>query len=91
MTALFTVNPDGSNLQQFTEPHDHHKNVEHFVTQLPDEQVVAGNYYPSFDSSSINMRRKDPIARYCIERVASVLFPRTWATSSWDQFSRKRS
>lgn len=49
MTSLFTVNPDGSNLQQFTEPHDHHKNVEHFVTQLPDEQVVTGSYYPSFD------------------------------------------
>lgn len=49
MTALFTVNPDGSNLKQFTEPHDHHKNLDHFVTQLPDEQVVTGNYYPSFD------------------------------------------
>ena len=34
MTPLFTVHPDGSNLQQFTEPHDHHKNVEHFITQL---------------------------------------------------------
>lgn len=49
MTPLFTVNPDGSNLKQFTEPHDHHKNVEHFVTQLPDEQIVTGSYYPSFD------------------------------------------
>jgi hypothetical protein len=49
MTSLFTVHPDGSNLQQFTEPHDHHKNVEHFITQLSDQQVVSGWYYPSFD------------------------------------------
>jgi hypothetical protein len=49
MTTLFTVHPDGSNLQQFTEPHDHHRTVDHFVTQLPDEQIVVGNYYPSFD------------------------------------------
>lgn len=49
MTPLFTVHPDGSNLRQFTEPHDHHKNVEHFITQLADEQVVSGWYYPSFD------------------------------------------
>ncbi len=49
MTCLFTVHPDGSNMRQFTEPHDHHKNVEHFITQLPDEQIVSGWYYPSFD------------------------------------------
>lgn len=49
MTNLMTVHPDGSNLQQFTEPHDHHKLVEHFITQLSDEQVVSALYYPSFD------------------------------------------
>ncbi len=49
MTPLFTVHPDGSNMKQFTEPHDHHKNVEHFVTQLADEQIITGWYYPSFD------------------------------------------
>lgn len=49
MTSLFVINPDGTNLKQFTEPHDHHKNLEHFVTQLPNEDVVAGWYYPSFD------------------------------------------
>ncbi len=51
MTSLFTVNPDGTNLKQFTEPHDHHRNVEHFITQLADEdqQVVSTLYYPSFD------------------------------------------
>jgi hypothetical protein len=49
MTSLFTVYPDGSNLQQFTEPHDHHKNVDHFATQLAEESVVSGYYYPSFD------------------------------------------
>ena len=38
-TPLFTIHPDGSNLQQFTEPHDHHKNVEHFISQLSDERV----------------------------------------------------
>jgi hypothetical protein len=49
MTSLFTVHPDGSNLQQFTEPHDHHKNVDHFVSQLPGDDVVWTYYYPSFD------------------------------------------
>lgn len=49
MTNLMVVNPDGTNLMQFTEPHDHHKMVEHFITQLSDEQVVSGIYYPSFD------------------------------------------
>lgn len=49
MTSLFTVHPDGSNLQQFTEPHDHHKNLDHFATQLANEDVIAGSYYPSFD------------------------------------------
>lgn len=49
MSPLFTMYPDGSNLQQFTEPHDKNKNVEHFITQLPDEAIVAGWYYPSFD------------------------------------------
>ncbi len=49
MTNLMLVNPDGSNLTQFTEPHDHHKMVEHFITQLSDEQVISGIYYPSFD------------------------------------------
>ncbi|MBO9490480.1 hypothetical protein J7384_08905 [Endozoicomonas sp. G2_1] len=46
MTPLFTVNPDGTNLQQFTEPHDHHKNVEHFITQLSDSSIVSSVYYP---------------------------------------------
>ena len=49
MTTLFTVHPDGSNLQQFTEPHDDHRNVDHFISQLDNEDVVWGYYYPSFD------------------------------------------
>jgi hypothetical protein len=49
MTNLFTINPDGSNLKQFTEPHDHNKMLEHFVTQLSTEDVVTALYYPSFD------------------------------------------
>jgi hypothetical protein len=49
MTSLFTINPDGSNLMQFTEPHDHHKNVDHFATQLAEESIISGYYYPSFD------------------------------------------
>ena len=53
---LFTVHPDGSNLQQFTEPHDHKKNVEHFVTQLSDGQVVWGRYYPLQEGYGIIMR-----------------------------------
>lgn len=49
MTSLFTINPDGTDLKQFTEPHDHHKMLEHFVTQLSDSQVIVAQYYPSFD------------------------------------------
>lgn len=49
MTELFTMYPDGSNLQQFTEPHDTKKNVNHFITQLANEDVVTAWYYPSFD------------------------------------------
>lgn len=49
MTNLFTIHPDGTNLQQFTEPHDHHKMLEHFITQLPNEDVISAYYYPSFD------------------------------------------
>ena len=49
MTSLFTIYPDGTNLMQFTEPHDKDKHLDHFITQLPNESVVAGYYYPSFD------------------------------------------
>ncbi|MCF6264225.1 MAG: hypothetical protein L3J24_11650 [Xanthomonadales bacterium] len=49
MTSLFTINPDGSNLKQFTEPHDHHKRLDHFISQLPNDDVVWAYYYPSFD------------------------------------------
>lgn len=48
-STLFTMYPDGSNLQQFTEPHDHAKNVDHFITQIANEDVVYGWYYPSYD------------------------------------------
>jgi len=56
MMPLFTMNPDGSNLKQFTEPHDHHKNVEHFISQLSDGQVVWGQYYPMLEGFGIIMR-----------------------------------
>lgn len=56
MTSLFTVHPDGSNLQQFTEPHDHHKNVDHFISQLSDEQVVWAQYYPHLEGFGIILR-----------------------------------
>ena len=49
MTSLFTIYPDGSNLMQFTEPHEHTKLLDHFATQLAEESIVAGYYYPSFD------------------------------------------
>ncbi len=49
MTPLFTVNPDGTNLRQFTEPHDHHKMVEHYITQLSNSDVISTQYYPSYD------------------------------------------
>jgi len=49
MTSLFTIHPDGSNLKQFTEPHDHHKRVDHFSTQLSGGSIISAQYYPSFD------------------------------------------
>lgn len=49
MTNLMTVNPDGSNLRQFTEPHSHKKELDHFITQSADSSVISGLYYPSFD------------------------------------------
>jgi len=49
MTTLYTMNPDGSNLMALTEPHDHHKNVDHFATQLGDGTIVTAQYYPSFN------------------------------------------
>ena len=49
MTNLMTVHPDGSNLQQFTEPHNHQKMIDHFITQLSSGDVTAGLYYPSYD------------------------------------------
>ncbi|MDT0582630.1 hypothetical protein [Brumicola blandensis] len=61
MTSLFTIYPDGTNLMQFTEPHDHNKNLDHFATQLPDESIVSGYYYPSFDYG-FGILMKYPIA-----------------------------
>lgn len=49
MTSLFTVHPDGSNLKQFSEPHEAKKILDHFATQLVNEDVITGYYYPSFD------------------------------------------
>lgn len=48
-TCLFTIHPDGTNLQQFTECHHRNKMLDHFVTQLANQDVVVGVYYPSFD------------------------------------------
>lgn len=48
-TSLFGSHPDGSNLHQITEPHAHHKDIDHFATQLGDGQIVTAVYYPSFD------------------------------------------
>jgi len=49
MTTLYVMNPDGSHLEALTEPHDHHKNVDHFATQLSDGSIVVAQYYPSFN------------------------------------------
>ncbi len=49
MTTLFTIHPDGSNLRQFTEPHDHRKRLDHFISQLSNGDIVWAYYYPSFD------------------------------------------
>jgi len=61
MTSLFTIHPDGSNLKQFTEPHEHHKTIDHFATQLAEESIVSGQYYPSFDYG-FGILMKYPIA-----------------------------
>ncbi len=49
MTSLFSMNPDGTGYAQVTEPHDRNTEIDHFATQLPDDDVVTGFYYPSFD------------------------------------------
>ncbi len=92
MTSLFTVHPDGSNLQQFTEPHDHHKNVDHFVTQLANEDVIAGSYYPSFDYGyGILMRYPiDPVGIDFLRGSVEQRFP--WGGGfkvSFREFDRK--
>ena len=56
MMPIFSIHPDGSNMQQYTEPHDHHKNVEHFITQLSDDRVVWGQYYPQLEGYGILLR-----------------------------------
>jgi hypothetical protein len=49
MTTLYSIHPDGSNLAAVTEPHDHHKNVDHFATQLGNGAIVTGQYYPTYN------------------------------------------
>ena len=49
MTTLYAMHPDGSGLVAITEPHDHHKNVDHFATQLEDGAIVTAQYYPSYN------------------------------------------
>lgn len=60
MSELFTMYPDGSNLQQFTEPHDNRKNLNHFITQLSNDDVIVDWYYPSFDYGFGTLVRYDP-------------------------------
>ena len=83
MTSLFTVDADGSNMQQFTEPHDHHKNLDHFVTQLPNEDVVWGNYYPSFDYG-FGILLRAPINPEGVDYVRQQSH-----ADSWREFDRK--
>ena len=49
MTTLYSIRPDGSGLRQVSEPHDHHKVVDHFATQLSGGDVVVSQYYPGKD------------------------------------------
>ncbi len=94
MTSLFTVHPDGSNMQQFTEPHDHHKNVEHFVTQLADEQVVSGWYYPSFDygfGALLRFPISDPSGIDFLRQSIPDLQPFNNARLSFREFDRKET
>lgn len=46
MLTLYVINPDGSNLQMFMEPHDFHKRLDHFVTQTGGGNAVVVSYYP---------------------------------------------
>ncbi|MDT0627682.1 hypothetical protein [Alteromonas sp. W364] len=93
MTSLFTVYPDGSNLQQFTEPHEHHSNLDHFATQLSNDSIVSAYYYPSFDYG-FGILMKYPIASdgpdFQRERVGQKY---TWGeqniTISTREFDRK--
>jgi hypothetical protein len=45
-TTLYTCDLEGGNLNQFLEPHNFHKRVDHFITQLSSGPVIVSNYYP---------------------------------------------
>jgi len=44
--TLYTAYPDGTNIEQFLEPHNWAKRVDHFSAQLSGEHVITANYYP---------------------------------------------
>jgi len=44
--TLYVDHPDGGHLEQFLEPHNTTKRVEHFATQLTSGNVVVSSYYP---------------------------------------------
>jgi hypothetical protein len=45
MLTLYTINPDGSDIRMFMEPHDFHKRLDHFPTQLASGDTVHSVYY----------------------------------------------
>lgn len=61
MTALFTMNPDGSNVMQFTEPHVRSKYADRIVTQLPDDQLVWSHYYPTGTTYGFGVLLRAPL------------------------------
>ncbi|MBI5136114.1 MAG: hypothetical protein HZA24_02135 [Nitrospirae bacterium] len=46
LLTLYAVHPDGSDLKMFMEPHDYHKRLDHFGTQIASGDVVVTSYYP---------------------------------------------
>ncbi len=60
--TLYTSNQRGGAMHQFLEPHNKHKPVDHFVTELSTGHVAAINYYPHASWGHGIIHRYDPLA-----------------------------
>lgn len=90
MTELFTMYPDGSNLQQFTEPHDHRKNVIHFITQLDNTDVVGDVYYNS-NNFGYGILARFPVTIQNGQYLKEEVTPESTGTTQFDLAERNFS